>query len=393
MLERLMQRAGLVAGAAIAGATASGSASAQDGLYRTILPPRAATFAGENDAVTLFVFGTMTFFFVLVVGLMFYFAVRYRRRPGVAQQRSRHHNLALELTWSGIPLLLCVVMFWWGFKVYMDMHVAPSQAEMITVKAKKWSWTWEYPNGGIPTETVSLANKASPVYMVPMGRPVKLIMQSDDVIHSLFIPAFRKKLDVFPNRYTTYWFNATREGDYPLFCAEYCGDEHSQMMAMIKVRPDAEYREWLAELANTDKYGLLELGQRLFVSRGCSSCHSVDGKAGTGPTWKDAYGHHVEFTDGSSATADMNYLRESILNPGAKVVKGFANQMPTFQGQLKDRELTALIVYIMSLSDKGAEEIKSIIDADDAERATRGAEKEAGPSAVAGSEEGSLASR
>ncbi|MDI9637745.1 cytochrome c oxidase subunit II [Geitlerinema splendidum] len=387
-----MQRSGVVAGATAALA-ASGAATAQEGLYRAILPPRAATFAGANDAVTLFVLGTMLFFFVLVVGLTGYFAVRYRRRPGVPQQRSRHHNLTLELAWSGIPLLLCVVMFWWGFKVYMDMHVAPAQAELITVKAKKWSWTWEYPNGGIPTETVKLADKASPVFMVPMGRPVKLIMQSDDVIHSLFIPAFRKKLDVFPNRYTTFWFHATREGDYPLFCAEYCGDDHSQMMALVKVRPDAEYRAWLAELANTDKYGLLELGQRLYVARGCNSCHSLDGTAGTGPTWKDVYGTTRQFTDGSSTTADMNYMRESILNPGAKVVQGFSNQMPTFQGQLKDRELQALIVYMMSLSEKGSEEVKSLIEADDAERAKRAAEKEAGPSASAGAGESGLASR
>lgn len=369
MIERQKQRAGVLGGAVIAGALASGVASAQEGWYETFLPPRAATFAGANDAVTIFVFVTMILFFFLVVGLMAYFAVRYRRRPGVAQQRSRHHNLPLELTWSGIPLLICFVIFGWGLKVYVDMHTAPAQAELITVKAKKWSWTWEYSNGGVPTETVALADKASPVFMVPLGRPVKLIMQSDDVIHSLFIPAFRKKLDVFPNRYTTYWFNASREGDYPLFCAEYCGDDHSQMMALIKVRPDAEYRAWVAELANTDKFGLLELGQRLYVARGCNSCHSTDGKAGTGPTWKGAYGHTVEFTDGSSLEADMNYLRESILNPGGKVVKGFPNQMPTFQGQLKDRELHALVVYIMSLSEKGAEEIKSLIEADDAQRA------------------------
>lgn len=379
-----MQRAGVLAGAVIAGA-----AHAQSESHLGILPPQASSFAGANDAVTMFVFWTAAFFFVLLMGLMAYFAVRYRRRPGVAQERSRHHNLALELTWSGIPLILCGVMFAWGFKVYVDMHVAPAQAELITVKAKKWSWSWEYSNGGIPTETEVRADKAAPVFMVPMGRPVKLIMQSDDVIHSLFIPAFRKKLDVFPNRYTTYWFNATREGDYPLFCAEYCGDDHSQMMAVIKVRPDAEYRAWLAELANTDRFGLLELGQRLYVARGCNSCHSTDGKPGTGPTWKDAYMHRVEFADGSSAEADMNYMRESILNPGAKVVKGFPNQMPTFQGQLKDRELQALIVYIMSLSEKGAEEIKSLIEADDAQRAAGGS----GPAASAGDEGASLAAR
>lgn len=368
VLGRWWSAAGLFAGVL---PSAAGWGAEQGPISKAVFGDAAATYSVENDHVLLFVFWVAVFFFVLLMALTGYWAVRYRRRPGVAQQRSPSHNLFLELLWSGVPLILCVVMFWWGFKIYMHMHVVPAKAEVINVTAKKWAWTWEYGNGGSALETVKLADKDSPVYVVPQGRPIKLLMHSQDVIHSLYIPAFRKKIDVMPNRYTTYWFEATKPGTYYLYCAEYCGDQHSQMMAQVQVKPEAEYQAWLAELVNTDRFSLLELGKKLHITKGCVACHSLDGTVGTGPSWQGIYMKTHEFTDGTSATADENYLRESILVPGAKVVKGYANQMPTYQGQLKDREMAALITFIKSLSEKGKDEVQREVQQDDAEREER----------------------
>ena len=385
MVKRMRaQTTGGRIGACAAGLLSAPAAMAEQGpVSRLLFGKAAASYASDNDNVMLFVIWIAVFFFLLLMGLMVYWAVKYRRRPGVPQQRSPSHSTALELLWSGVPLILCVVMFWWGFKIYMHMHVTPAKAEVINVTAKKWAWSWEYGNGGSVMEMVMMADKASPVYVVPVGRPIKLLMHSQDVIHSLYIPAFRKKIDVMPNRYTTYWFNATEPGDYQLFCAEYCGDQHSQMMAMVKVRPEAEYQAWLAELVNTDRFSLLDFGKKLHITKGCNACHSVDGTVGTGPSWQGIYMKTHEFTDGTSATADENYLRESILVPGAKIVKGFANQMPTYQGQLKDRELTALITYIKSLSDKGKDEVERAIQQDDTDREKRLKEKGGAPNAAA----------
>lgn len=363
---------------AVALASASAAAHAQEALREALLPPVADVLVEQNDDVMAFVFWVSTIVFIPMMVVMVYWMFKYRRRPGVPQQRSAHHNLALELTWSIIPLILYGVMFYWGFKVYVKMHVTPAGSELITVTAKKWNWTWQYDNGGNSLETTVLADKESPVYVVPQGRPVKLLMHSEDVIHSLFIPAFRKKIDVMPNRYTTFWFNATKPGDYPLYCAEYCGDQHSQMMALVRVRPDAEYLAWKAEAASTDKVPIKELGKKLYTTKGCVACHSLDGTAGTGPSWKDIWGK-TEKTDKGDAMVDDNYVRESILTPGAKITSGFSNQMPTFQGQLKERELTALVVFIMSLSEKGQTEAAPIIAEDDAARAKREAEKGAAP--------------
>ncbi len=365
---------------------------AQEALRGAVLPPAADTLVDENDAVMAFVFWVSTIVFIPMMAVMVYWMFKYRRRPGVPQQRSAHHNLALELTWSIIPLILYGVMFYWGFKVYVKMHVTPGGSELITVTAKKWNWTWQYDNGGGSLETTVLADKESPVYVVPQGRPVKLLMHSEDVIHSLYIPAFRKKIDVMPNRYTTYWFDATKPGDYHLYCAEYCGDQHSQMMALVKVRPDAEYQEWKAKLNATEGIPIAELGAKLYITKGCVACHSTNGTAGTGPSWKDIWGK-AEKTDKGDVIVDENYVRESILNPGAKITQGFSNQMPTFQGQLKDRELTALVVYIMTLSEAGKAEAEQKIKQDDEERKSREGQTPAAPAAAAPAAPAQVASK
>lgn len=358
--------------AALAGLALAGPASAQNPLDRLMFPEPAASFATPNDEVMWFVFWVSAFFFVLLMGLTVYFSVKYRRRPGVPQQRSVSHNTPLELAWSGIPLILVGVMFVWGLFVYTDMMVAPGRSETINVTARKWSWTWDYDNGGQSLETTQdfKVIAEAPVFAVPVGRPVKLLMHSEDVIHSLYIPVFRKKLDVFPNRFTTYWFQADIPGEYELYCAEYCGDQHSQMMAKVKAVPEAEYQEWKAKLLDTSKVPLLDLGKKLYITKGCNACHSLDGAPGTGPTWKGVYMASPHgMTDGSSVTADENYLRESILVPGARIVAGFSNQMPVYMGKLTDRELLALITFIKSLSDAGQSEVEQIMKQDEADRA------------------------
>lgn len=337
-------------------------------ISRMFFPSRSSILAGEIDAIMFFIFWVSVFFFVLLMGLMVYFSVKYRRRAGVPQERSISHNTPLELTWSIIPTLLMAVMFVWGFKLYLEMQVVPAGAETINVTAKKWVWDFEYDDGSSSRETTDpIVGVQYPRIAVPVGRPVRLLMQSQDVIHSLYIPAFRKKMDVFPNRYTVFTFTAEQAGTYQLFCTEYCGDQHSQMMAEVVAMPEGEYRAWRAEQANTDDIPLPVLGETLRLTKGCAQCHTSDGTAGTGPTWKDIFGATHQFTDGTSATVDENYLRESILYPGNKIVAGYANQMPSYAGQLKEREIRALIAYIAQLSAGGEGALEQMIDEDEAQ--------------------------
>jgi cytochrome c oxidase subunit 2 len=330
-----------------------------------------STFSDGVDNVFFYIFWVSVAFFILLMSLMAYWAVRYRRVPGVAPEPSPAHNTTLELAWSIIPTILMGIMFFWGLVVYIDMKVAPADAEVINVTARKWAWSLLYDNGGTPQQTEVIAGmEGAPVFALPANRPVKFIMSSQDVIHSMYMPAFRMKRDVFPNVYTNQWVQPTRvshrwnedekifepvdparPGSY-LACAEYCGDQHSQMWGRIMVLEEPDYQRWKALQADTSGVPLTELGARLHKTKGCVACHSVDGATGTGPTWKGVWGTSRAFKDGASATADENYIRESILEPGKHIVEGYSNQMPTFQGQLTDRELIALSTYIKSLSAK-----------------------------------------
>lgn len=361
------------------GATAmlAPAASAHSIINRMFFPEQGSDFARGSDLLFFFIFWVSAFFFVLLMALMVYFCAKYRRRPGVPQQRSHAHNTVLELLWSGIPLLLMVVMFVWGARDFIRAHTSPANAETITVSAKKWAWTWEYPNGASSIETTTIADVEVPIFAIPQGRPVRFLMSSEDVIHSMYVPIMRKKIDVHPNRYTTMWFDARTVGDYHLFCAEYCGDQHSQMAALVRVLPPAEYDEWVAKQASTDSIPLQDLGRILYVTKGCNACHSVDGKPGTGPTWQGVYMKEHVLQSGETVVADENYLRQSILDPGSQLVAGYANQMPVYQGQLTDRELNSLIVYIMSLSEKGEEDVNRMIEEDEQRKAEEGGEPQA----------------
>jgi cytochrome c oxidase subunit 2 len=311
-------------------------AAAQPGFW---MPVRASTTAGRVDDLFNFILVTAVVFFVLIVTLMTFFLVRYRRRPGREAEPSAHHNTALELTWSLIPLVLLVIIFVLGFRSYLDMSVAPQNSLQVSVTAQRWFWSFTYPNG------YSDAN-----LHVPANTPVELTLTSQDVIHSLFIPAFRVKKDVVPGRYNKAWFEANTPGEFLIVCAEYCGRSHSDMMANVVVHEPGGFEKWMDEAANwIDKLSPAEAGLRLYTTLGCAACHSTDGTARVGPTFQGMFGHEVALKSGEKAAVDENYVRESVLQPAAKVVAGFEPVMPTYQGRVKDKEITALIEYLKTL--------------------------------------------
>ncbi|RMF71877.1 MAG: cytochrome c oxidase subunit II [Acidobacteria bacterium] len=306
------------------------------------MPQSASTTAPEVDFVFYFILAISAFFFVLIVALTALFVVRYRARPGHSEQDSPTHNTALELTWSIIPSILVLMMFWFGFKAYMDQYNPPANAYEILVEAQKWNWSFQYPNGYIDKDL-----------HVPAGTPVRLVLTSQDVIHSFFVPAFRVKKDVVPGRYNKVWFEATQPGSYVVFCTEYCGTGHSDMLAHVIVHPPGEFEAWLEKAANfLDTLPPAEAGKLLYEQRGCTQCHSVDGSPRVGPTFKGIWGHEVKLRDGSTVPVDEDYLRESIVDPQAKVVDGFDPVMPTYAGRLKDKEITYIIEYLKSLGEE-----------------------------------------
>ena len=305
------------------------------------MPPQGSTAAFEVDRVFYFIFWTSAFFFVLIVGLMVFFVIRYRRREGVEPGQTAHHNLALELTWSGIPLILVFVMFYMGMKAMINIETPPSRAYEILVTAQRWSWLFTYPNGYVDKDL-----------HVPLDVPVRLTMRSEDVIHSFYVPSFRLKKDIVPGKYTKTWFCATKPGRHVVFCAEYCGTQHSDMLADVVVHPAGEFEKWLADASNfADKLPPAEAGKRLYEIRGCKQCHSIDGKAGIGPSFKGAFGKEHALTGGARALVDENYIRESIMEPQAKVTAGYDPVMPTYKGRLKDAEITVIIEYIKTLAE------------------------------------------
>ncbi len=307
------------------------------------LPVQASDGAAGVDRLFFFIFGLSLFFFLLIVILMVAFVVRYRRREGREPEPSPHHSTALELTWTGIPLLLVVVIFVWGFKVYIDMRTPPANSYEVQVTGQKWKWLFTYPTGHVDENL-----------HVPVDQPVRLVMTSEDVIHSFFVPAFRIKQDVVPGRYSKVWFRATRPGEFQVFCAEYCGTSHSDMLATVIVHEPGGFEKWMAEVGDMFKSMTpVEVGEKLYRSRGCAQCHSVDGRNNVGPTFLGVWGHDQALRGGGSVIVDENYVRESILEPQAKIAAGYEPVMPTYKGKLSDREITAVIEYLKSLSGSG----------------------------------------
>jgi cytochrome c oxidase subunit 2 len=298
-------------------------------------PEQASTMARNVDALYIFliiVTGMMT---LLIFVCLVYFAARFRYRPGVPAEQIEG-STPLELTWSTIPFLIFMVIFAWGAVVYFKERTPPADSTEVYVVAKQWMWKLEHAEGQREINELH----------VPVGRDVKMIMTSQDVIHSFFIPAFRIKQDVLPGRYTMAWFRATKPGTYHLFCAEYCGTQHSGMVGDIVVLEPAQYETWM----NGGSTGPLSAtGEKVFAELGCSTCHRADSQ-GRGPNLRGVFGKPVQLEDGRTVTADENYLRECILEPGAKRVKGFQPIMPTFQGLVSEEQVNALVAYIKSIA-------------------------------------------
>jgi len=299
-------------------------------------PENASTSAGNVDALYIFlvmVSGIMT---VLIFTVLTAFAVRYRKRKGQRAEQIEGSN-RLELTWSIIPFCVMLVFFIWGAVIYFQERTPPQDATEVYTVAKQWMWKFEHREGQREVNELH----------VPVGRDVKMIMTSQDVIHSFFVPAFRIKQDVLPGRYTTLWFHATKAGTYHLFCSQYCGTQHSGMVGWVVVMEPRDYEAWMSGGGNQP---LAVTGQKLFSELGCVTCHRSDTQ-GRGPNLVGVFGKPVLLEDGRTVTADENYVRESILEPGAKIVKGFKPVMPTFQGQVSDEQLNALVAYVKSLAE------------------------------------------
>lgn len=305
------------------------------------LPPASSTHAGEVDALFYFIFWVAIIIFVFLFIVGSYFVIKYRRSKYAKATSKQTHNVPLEIAWTVIPLILVIIIFFWGFKGFLELHVVPKDALEVKVTGQQWFWSFDYPEG------VSSVNEM----VVPVDRPVKVLLSSKDVIHSFFVPNFRIKMDAVPNRYTITWFEANHVGEYNLFCAEYCGTKHSEMIGTIKVVTQREYEDWLEAGAKAGEgMTLAEYGAKLYAGKGCITCHSIDGSANTGPTFKGDYGTTHKIEGGSEVTVDENYIRESILDPQAKIRLGFQPVMPTFQGLLKDRDIDAIIAYLKSLN-------------------------------------------
>ena len=311
-----------------------------------MLPPQASTVAPGYDLIYLSVTYLCVFCFVLIMGAMTYFIWKYRYRGADHKAEDISHNTTLEVLWSVVPLVVCIGLFAWGFRNFLQMTIPPKNALEIRVTGQKWVWNFEYENGA----------SSSKEFAVPIGKPVKLVMTSRDVLHSFFVPSFRTKMDVIPNRYTTLWFEATQLGPQQVFCAEYCGTDHSAMMAKVLVLEPAAYEQWLKNAQSDPTAPPHVRGQKIFEGKGgCTACHAVKSEAEQaaptiGPRLFQAFGRSEKMSDGQAVTIDENYIRESIEAPNAKTVAGFpAGTMPTFKGVLSDAEIGDLIAYIKSL--------------------------------------------
>jgi cytochrome c oxidase subunit II len=303
-------------------------------LLFPIRPPQASSISVEWDYFFYLLTAITVFFSALIFGLVFYFAIKYRRREKDEVPPQNEGNLLLELTWTVIPAGICVVLFIWASLLFIRTQRPPANATEIFVVAKQWMWKVQHPEG--PREINQLH--------VPVGEPVKLTMTSEDVIHDFGVPAFRVKKDVVPGMYSTEWFTPTKVGEYHLFCDQYCGTGHPHMVGTVVVMSQEDYEHWLTSQMNVQP--MSESGERLFAQLGCNTCH-VEGAKGSGPPLQGLYGSEVKLQNGQTVKADDEYLRNAVLGPQG--VAGYPTLMPTFQGQVNEEEVLELIAYIKSL--------------------------------------------
>ncbi|MDI1445560.1 cytochrome c oxidase subunit II [Polyangium sp. 6x1] len=305
------------------------------------MPKQSSTIAEEIDTAYYIVYWLDVVMFVLLMGALAYFMYKYKRRGPKDKLSDVTHSTTLEISWTIIPSILVIALFFVGLKGWMKAMVAPGNALEIRTTAEMYMWTFTYPNGNVSVNEL----------VVPKGQPVKLIMSSKDVLHSFFVPEFRVKQDVVPGTYTTVWFEATENRDTILFCTEYCGVGHSDMMAKVLVLDKPEYDQWQETGLKPGEKPLppAELGKKLYATRSCNTCHSLDGSRIQGPTFKGVFGRTEQIADGSSIKVDENYIRESLLEPNKKVVQGYPAVMPTYKGLLKETDIDAIIAYLKTV--------------------------------------------
>jgi cytochrome c oxidase subunit 2 len=304
-----------------------------------LFPDQASSFAPEVDHLLYFLLAITTFFTLLIFGAIFYFAIRYRRRSEKELPHVQHGGYTLEILWSVIPFGLTMVMFTWGASLFFKESRPPDNAMQIYAVGKQWMWKLEHQEG------IREINELH----VPVGRPIRITMASEDVIHSFFVPAFRTKQDVVPGRFTTTWFTPTKTGKYHLFCAEYCGTRHSGMIGWVYVMDPRDYENWLG--GGSSEGSLAENGKLLFEQLACANCHKED-NSGRCPSLVGVYGKDVKLSGGATIKADEAYIRESIMDPQAKIVAGYEPVMPTFTGLVNEDQVVQLIEYIKSIGAK-----------------------------------------
>jgi cytochrome c oxidase subunit 2 len=310
-----------------------------------LFPPAASSVATEMDLLYLFITAVSAFFVVLVGALVVAFAIKFRRRHADEVGADIHGSLVLELTWSFIPFVLAMVMFFWGADLFFRLSRPPVDSMEIFVVGKQWMWKVQHPSG------VREINELH----VPIGRNVKITLGSEDVLHDYSIPAFRVKMDAVPGKLTTMWFKAEVAGTYHLFCAEFCGTKHAGMIGQVIAMPAHEYEAWLAGGTAGAAIPPAQAGEKLFSELACITCHKLDGSPGIGATLPGLFGSAVPLADGRTVTADDNFLRESIMIPTAKVHRGFQPVMPPFQGLVSEEQLLQLIAYVKTLKPVGGQ--------------------------------------
>jgi cytochrome c oxidase subunit II len=306
-----------------------------------LFPQQASTMAPRVDALYFYLVAVTVVFSLLIAIAILYFAIKYRRRSESELPHGIEGSLKLEIAWSVIPLLFTLTFFFWGTSIFFAMNRPPDDAIEISVVGKQWMWKFQHADGQREINELH----------VPIGQPVRLVMASEDVIHSFYVPAFRLKRDVLPGRVATLWFEATKPGRYHLFCAEYCGTKHSGMIGWLEVMEPTAFQAWLA--GGTGSESLASAGAKLFQQHACNTCHRSDSLA-RGPNLEGLYGKPVALDGGGTVIADESYIRESIVMPNAKRVAGFQPLMPTFQGLISEEGLLQLVAYVKSLSKAGA---------------------------------------
>jgi len=316
------------------------------------MPKAVNVVADDSDVMFISVLALSTFFFFGITAAVIYLVIKYRHRPGHKAEPSAAHNDALEITWTVIPTIICVFLFYYGWRAYIHIVTPPQKAVEVNVVAWRWAWEFTHANGTTDSDL-----------HVPVNTPVRLVMTSKDVLHAFYVPVLRTKQDIIPRRYTYAWFQATKPGTYRLNCAEYCGTNHSQMgitgptpeypegrRAVVVVHDAGGYERYLADkAASGTNMEPDKLGAQVFEKKGCVACHSTDGSAKVGPSFKGAFGTDVTLAAGGTVKMDENYIRESLMSPQAKARPGFPPSMPSFEGQLKEKEIEGIIAFIKSL--------------------------------------------